>query len=329
MVRVTVEDGYVPTPPAVADLMVKSLFAEAPSKDDRILFPGAGTGCIAAAVRRFCSVRDYPCPEAVTVDTSAERLAVLEEHVASSTPEVPPISERSRSRLRATYPMGTRPAERPVEMDIETHVADFLLEPPAGEFDYIVANPPYTRYRSLPPAKRDRYTEKFKSTTGQYPLYVPFVEQMQRLLAPDGDLVFLAPVGYLLTNSVADFREQLRRDRLERFLLLPEEVFPNVQVEPVVTALQRDDSIGRDGSFWLETFVYESLVDELLRDVGVQDQDRRQKCITEYYNSAELTKRMLRTSQKRDGADGGYNVERIPPSQRPGDSTQADIGRWT
>lgn len=325
----TVEDGFVPTPPAVADYMAKTLFVDAPDADDRILFPGAGTGCLAAGVRRYCSVRGQPCPEAVAVDISADRLDVLEEHVASSTPEVPPLSQPSKRRLRATHPSGSRTEPQPVAMDVETQVTDFLLDPPSGEFDYIVANPPFTRYSGVSSEQREQYRDEFESATGQFSLYVPFVEQMQRLLSDDGTLVFLAPEGYLLSHSTADFRKQLRRDTLEEFMLLPQAVFPNVQVEPVVTTLSADPSLGRDGSFWLEAFIYESRVDELLRDVGVTDEDRRRELTAEYYESRDIIKQILKRRQKRKGEDAGYNVERIPPEYRPGDSHQSDLGGWT
>jgi hypothetical protein len=319
----TVADGFVPTPPAVADWMAMSLFTEPPSADDRILFPGAGTGCLAAAVKRFCSVRDYPVPEAVAVDTSRERLATFEQDVASESPEVPPLSTRSVNRLRATYPTVQQSAERPVAMDADLQVADFLLEPPAGEFDYILANPPYTRYEALDADKRRRYRENFEAAEGQFGLFMPFIEQMQNLLAADGTLTFLAPVNYLVAPFAAPLREEIRRDRTEQFMLFPEDVFRNAKVQTVATTLSANPSLGKDGSFWLETFTYTSRVDDLLRDVGVLDEDQREESVEDYYLVADFNRRLLDNRRMRDGADGGYNMERIP-----GESHQSDLGNW-
>lgn len=324
----TVEDGFIPTPPPVAEYMVKQLFVEAPSADDRILFPGAGTGCLAAAVRRYCSVRDQPCPEAVAVDTSAERLDAFQEHVASSEPTTPPLSTRSKHRLRTTYPTTSPSADAPVAMDVDVQCTDFLLDPPEGEFDYIISNPPYTRYLALEPSKRDRYRERFDSAEGQFGLYMPFIEQAQRLLAPDGHLVFIAPVGYLLSSNADAFRNQLRRDKPEHFMLMPARVFGDVQVEPVVTALRRDESLGKSGRFWLESFTWESRVDDILADVGVQEAGKRDELVEGYYENYEFTRGLLGRRQRRYGEEGGYDVKSIPPEMRPEPARQADLGEW-
>lgn len=309
--------------------MAKSLFVEPPESDERILFPGAGTGCLAAAVQRFCSVRGHECPNAVAVDVNSDRLAVLEQHVSSTEPRTPPLSTRSKERLRTTYPKTSPSVDRPVVMDVDTKVGDFLLDPPSCEFDYIITNPPYTRYQALNSEKRSRYKREFESADGQFALFMPFIEQCQRLLADDGDLVFIAPVNYLLADYGTAFRKQLRRDGLEQFTQLPEEVFPHVQVETVVTALSSDPDPLKDGHFWLESFQYESVVDELLRDVGVVDEHRRQNAVQDYYWSSSRSEKILSSNQKRKGEDGGYNVSRIPPHARPGDSHQSELRRWS
>lgn len=325
----TVPDGFVPTPPAVADYMAATLFCQPPSEGDRILFPGAGTGCLAAAVKRYCAVRDHPCPDGVAVETDADRLAVIEEHVASDEPAVPPLSTRSKHRLRPTYPTVTPSADRSVTLHVETHAADFLLDPPAGEFDYIIANPPFTRYRALDADARDQYREAFRSATGRFGLHMPFVEQMQRLLAPDGWLVFLAPASYLVAENAAAFRDELRRDSLHEFMLLPGATFPDCKVDPVVTALSADPSLGRDGHFWLESFMSAGRVDDLLRDLGIQSAADREDLVDEYYTTHKTIQRLLESTRLRMGADGGYNMDRIPSEHRPGDSHQADLGQWS
>lgn len=324
----TVEDGFVPTPPSVADYVTMCLFAEAPSADDRILFPGAGTGSLAAAVQRYCSVRNLPCPEGVAIDISPDRLATLEDHVSMDQPSVPPLSSRCVSRLRATYSSTRYTGPRQVSMDLETVVGSFLEHPPDGEFDYIIANPPYSRYNTLDPDRRGRYRKQYDSAVGQFPLYMPFVEQMQRLLAPDGTLAFLAPASYLVGSNAVKFRKQLRRDTLEQLILLPEQVFPTCKVQPVLTTLSADPSLGRDGHFWVEGILYRSRVREMLRDVGVRGEDRQTEALARYSDQQDALESHLRRQQSRQGQDGGYNVERIPAQYRPGDSHQSDLGSW-
>lgn len=329
----TVVDGFVPTPPAVADYMAPTLFVEPPEEGDRVLFPGAGTGCLAAAVKRYCSVRDHPCPDAVAVDTSAERLATLEEHVANEDPEVPPISARAERRLQPTYPKRVPSQDRPVTLDVETIEANFLLDPPSGTFDWIIANPPYTRYNALDPDKRERHADGFQSAEGRYRLYQPFVEQMQRLLADGGRLAFLAPWGYMTDvggqSGSAAFRRQLRTDRLTGFVLLPELAFPDVKIQTVVTTLTRTGEPGMEGYFWADRLSHwPSEVREFLRDVGVTDEERQEEAVEEYYDKFDWLRNFLQRAPQYWGAENGY---RPPPDVDSGetDSAQADLGAWS
>jgi adenine-specific DNA-methyltransferase len=68
--------GHVPTPDGLAEEMVGRLFAdEPPQENDRILYPGCGTGLFAAAVERFCEEKKkHPFPSGVGVDTDPQHL---------------------------------------------------------------------------------------------------------------------------------------------------------------------------------------------------------------------------------------------------------------
>lgn len=329
----TVEDGFVPTPPSVADFTAKTLFVEELKEDDWILFPGAGTGCLAAAVKRYCSVRGLPCPDAVAIDTSSERLDRLEEHVACDEPEVPPISRRSEGRLQPTYPRTVPSKDRPVTMEVETIVDNFLLDPPEGEFDYIVANPPYTRYLAIDEEKRRKYADRFQTAEGQFHLYQPFVEQMQHLLADGGHLTFIAPWRYLTMSGsqsgAAEFRRQLRRDRLTEFVILPEQAFPGVKTQTVVTSLTTTAEPGLEGHFWADRLSHwPSVVREFLRDVGVTDEQRQDEAIEEYYDKYDWVRDFLRRAPRTWGAEAGY---RPPSGEESGetDSIQGQLAQWS
>lgn len=321
----TVPDGFVPTPPPVADYVAAVLFAAAPEPGDRILFPGAGTGSLAAAVRRYCSVRDLPCPDGVAVDVDADRLDVFERRLSRPTP---PVSKRAEKRLQPTYPQPVPSADAPAPMEIETVQRDFLLDPPAGPFDWIIANPPYTRYLSIDEDKRAQYRRGFDSAEGQFKLYMPFVEQMQRLLAPGGHLAFLAPYTYLTKQDAMAFRREVRRDSVEVCRLLPEESFPDHKVWPLLTVLEGTDTPALDGWFWSGE-VRAWKLNRLLEHLGVDTEDDRQSIAERYYDCHQWLDRRLRALQRREGEEGGYKIERVPPEYRSGRAHQGELGRWS
>jgi hypothetical protein len=67
----------------------------------------------------------------------------------------------------------------------------------AGGFDCVIGNPPYIRIQTMKewaPLEVEVYKEQFKSAqSGNYDIYVVFVEQGLKLLSPDGRLGFICP----------------------------------------------------------------------------------------------------------------------------------------
>lgn len=237
--------AFVETPPALADWVAAEGLLTAASEDDRILYPGAGTGNIAAAVHRHCSVRGRPAPDAVAVEMHPERADRLRERfVDEDAPDnhgVPRLPEDSAQRHRA-YRGGVARAE--VDADFEVREDDFLLDPPEGLFDYIVANPPYTAYSQIDTDAREAYSERFETATGQFPLHAPFVEQMLNLLNPNGVLTFLAPFTWLTVDATRPMRDLIRRESPCTPRSVPASGFPDHQVMTVLT------TVGRAGASW-------------------------------------------------------------------------------
>jgi type I restriction-modification system DNA methylase subunit len=157
---------------------------------------------------------------------------------------------------------------------------------------------------------------------------MPFIEQMQDLLAEDGYLVFIAPSNYLIQRGATVFRKELRRDTLQEFILLPEGIFRHWKVQTILTSLKKDDSIGRDGHFWIEPMAWDCSITELLESVGITDQDRLDKAVEEYRDSYNFLDGLLDNRRKLGGEELGYDMSRFPKGHNPTDDHQSDIGNW-
>jgi SAM-dependent methyltransferase len=324
-----VEEGFVPTPELVADWLAAEVLLDSPTSDARILYPGAGTGRIAAAVHRRCSVRDLPAPDGVAVERNRARAQMFHERLvaadAAHNHGRPPMSKWSR-RFQESY--RNHDQERSVSADIEVMATDFLRNPPDGPFNYIVANPPYLAYKDIPDADRDAYREPFDVAQGQFDLYMPFVEQMLDLLAPDGLLAFLAPVRYLTLPLVQPLRQLLRQYRVATPMLVPELAFPDHQITTAITLVG-----GRNAAFLHEnqppseerlglTNIYGNPFHYIVRGLGVDD-EATSEVFREYVDRKRFHQRRIRHTDEDD------REELNPHATGSTRVKQTGLGEWT
>jgi len=245
------ENGYVPTPEPAAEYAVGDLFKverpDSPSSP-RLLLPGLGTGNLYDAVVRYCTPgegnRDqrnleYPVPECVGVENDPNNVGAFD------------MTHWGH--------------------DIDVRQTDFLLEPPEGSFDWVLANPPYTRYSRISKEKRAAYRERFETATGKYPLFAPFVEQAMDLLKPDGWATFILPVQSLTVDACEPLQDLLAGLRVGRITLLPEPTFDR-QVQTVVVTVKNTPSEARENPFWIERpYVWDCAMERFLKRLGVED----------------------------------------------------------
>jgi type I restriction-modification system DNA methylase subunit len=76
-----------------------------------------------------------------------------------------------------------------------------------GGFDIIIGNPPYVRIQTLDKGEVEFFNQNFQSATGNYDIYVLFVEQALRLLKPGGIMGFILPNKFMQV----DYGEGLRK----------------------------------------------------------------------------------------------------------------------
>jgi hypothetical protein len=68
---------------------------------------------------------------------------------------------------------------------------DFLLEPPEGQFDFVVGNPPYVRQEMIPTPLLAEYRNRYRTMYDRADLYIPFIECSLLMLAEGGSLGFI------------------------------------------------------------------------------------------------------------------------------------------
>jgi SAM-dependent methyltransferase len=98
----------------------------------------------------------------------------------------------------------------------------------AGGFDIVLGNPPYVKLQNLMRVDPDvvaylsapRGDDTYASTqTGNFDLYLPFIEKGLRLLAPGGRMAFIAPSVWAVNEYGEGLRGLVRRGRhLDRWL---------------------------------------------------------------------------------------------------------------
>jgi len=218
--------GHVPTPPDLAEKMVRRLFRDdPPAADDRMLYPGCGTAPFPAAVERVCEDEGWPLPAGVGVESDSEHFT------------------EARAQGLA---------------HVEFHERDFLINDifDTGPYQYIVGNPPYVPIENLSEEEKEQYRAEFDTAVGRFDLYLLFFEQSLKLLDDDGVLSFVTPEKYEYVNTAEPLRRLLTSDdvHVEEIEHIPEDAFTGLITFPCITTVRRTDTDGetrvtlRDGS---------------------------------------------------------------------------------
>lgn len=109
---------------------------------------------------------------------------------------------------------------------------DFLLQPLAGEFDFVVGNPPYIRQELIPAPLLAEYRSRYQTMYDRADIYIPFIERALSVLAGGGTLGFICADRWMKNR----YGGPLRHLVAERFHL-------KVYVDMVDTPAFRSDVI--------------------------------------------------------------------------------------
>lgn len=86
-----------------------------------------------------------------------------------------------------------------------------------GGFDVVIGNPPYVRKQGLEanaPEATQYYKDKYKAATGSYDIYVLFMERALSLIKQSGEIGFILPHKFLLSEFGVGIRELFAERRL-------------------------------------------------------------------------------------------------------------------
>lgn len=172
--------------------------------------------------KKNISVLDPGCGLAILSCTLIEHLVKEEapEHISLALYEtdkkVVPLTEDVLSYLKVWC------QERDVNLDCELNESDFVLEKSecldgadtifgdmfdSERFDYIISNPPYFKL-----AKDDIHTRSCASIVdGQTNIYALFMAICSKLLAEDGQMIFITPRSFASGRYFQSFRDFLFR----------------------------------------------------------------------------------------------------------------------
>ncbi len=243
--------GHVPTPDALAEKMVRRAFRDdPPTSDDRILYPGCGDAPFAAAVEQVCDDEGWEYPDGLGVETNPEHLT----------------SARDRGLTH-------------VEFEERDFLADDMLD--AGEFEYVIGNPPYVPIEGLDEDEKKRYRAAFRTAVERFDLYLLFFERSLELLAPGGTLSFITPEKYEYVDTAAPLRRLLTSDdvHVEEIEHVREDAFDGYITFPCITTIRRTRDGGetlvklRDGSEHVTTLPGEDSWASSVRGADLDDME--------------------------------------------------------
>jgi methylase of polypeptide subunit release factors len=109
------------------------------------------------------------------------------------------------------------------------------------KFDVVIGNPPYVNIRKVDKNLKEKYQELFTSASGQYDLYVLFIERSLLLSRINTGLVsFITSNKFLITGYGRGIRKLIvEKACLKNFIdYSKDRVFDNASVYPVVILLQ-------------------------------------------------------------------------------------------
>jgi len=112
-----------------------------------------------------------------------------------------------------------------------------------GGFDIVVGNPPYVNTKNLSKGDlniKDFYTKKYRSATGCFDLYIPFIEKSLLITREGGFISFIIPNKILSADYASVIRKIMIEDKLLNIVDVSKtDVFKDASVYPIIFVEQK------------------------------------------------------------------------------------------
>lgn len=221
------------TPLELADLLARRGLRRVESTRLRVLDPACGDGELLEAVARLARAEGLDAPTLVGLDRDAGAVERARERLAGW--DVPSTLEQGDFLSDEWVPASNQPSLLGRSSGLGHY----------GEFDLVIANPPYVRTQVLGASKARRLAESF-GLTGRTDLYQAFACGMTACLREGGILSLLCSNRFLSIQSGAALRRHLwaNYDLLEIFDLGDTKFF-DAAVLPTVVVARRGSTDGK------------------------------------------------------------------------------------
>jgi hypothetical protein len=108
-------------------------------------------------------------------------------------------------------------------------------------YNYVVGNPPYVRVQTLPKEAKMKYSRFYETATGNYDIYIPFIERGISWLNRDGRLGYINPNRFATVNYGERIRDYILNNTglLEYLDFRHTGVFKEVLNYPAIVILKK------------------------------------------------------------------------------------------
>lgn len=219
--------------PMAVELAQLSLWLTTVQRNEPLTFLNnlrVGNSLVGADLTELVSDRETVFTERLARDVEAilERIEQIEHRDSHDGTGV-----REKERLATTAAELRRPLEEYADEQVappfshgvgrffhwELEFPEVFLRPdgrhrPDGGFDAVIGNPPYIRIQALGRELAAYCRRRYRTASGSFDAYVPFIERSLSLLRADGRLGFIVPNKFLKLDYAQRLRERLASCRL-------------------------------------------------------------------------------------------------------------------
>ncbi|MDE6261132.1 MAG: SAM-dependent methyltransferase [Oscillospiraceae bacterium] len=130
-------------------------------------------------------------------------------------------------------------------LDVDWNICcdNFLAEKVAGQYNYIIGNPPYIAYPDLPENERREIRALFSTCKkGKFDYSYAFIEKSFEMLTVGGKLVYIIPSN-IFKNVFAEELRKLIKNDLKTVIDFPQDqIFSGVLVSPAIILVEKGSS---------------------------------------------------------------------------------------